>query len=573
MSRRRKPLKKQLLAQFYRGNLPMLALAVFAALAGGTLDLILSWLMQQLIDTASGIPGARPLGQLAQITGGFILLCAALFLLKYASEPRFIEKAMRQYKDFAFQKLTEKSISSFRAKSTAAYLSALTNDAASVEADHLSQQLSVITKTVTFLGALAMMLWYSPLMTAIAAGVTVLPLIASLLTGGQLQAAEKRVSDRNRDFTAALSDCLGGFSVVKTFRAEKEIFRLFAESNRALEQEKFSRRRVKALVGMIGAIAGIVAQLGAFLAGAYLALAGKGLTAGAVFMFVNLMSFMIGPVAELPALLAARKAARGLIDKLADALEQDEAQPDGVHITPLTRELRLEDVRFSYDGETEILRGVSAAFEAGKAYAIVGASGSGKSTLLNLLTSPGTAYDGSILLDGTELRTIAPESLYETVSLIQQNVFVFNASIRDNVTMFRSFPPEELAQAVRRAQLEALIASRGEGYLCGENGSGLSGGEKQRISIARSLLKHASVLLADEATAALDAQTAHQVTDDILSLSGVTRIVVTHTLEQAALRRYDGILVLKDGCIAESGSFDELMEQKGYFYALYTVSQ
>ena len=568
-----KPLARQLTAQFFRGNIPMFALAVFAALTGGTLNLIVTWLMQQLIDAASGLPGALPLGQLAWITGGFILLCAALMLLKYASEPRFIEKAMRQYKDFAFQKLTEKSIFSFRAESTAAYLSALTNDAASIEADDLSQLLSVIMKAVTFFGALAMMLWYSPLMTAIAAGVTVLPLIASLLTGGQLQAAEKRVSDRNRDFTAALSDCLGGFSVVKTFRAEKEIFRLFAESNRALEQEKFSRRRVKALVGMIGATTGIIAQLGVFLAGAYLALSGKGLTAGAVILFVNLMNFMIEPVAELPALLAARKAARGLIDKLADALEQDEAQPDGVHITPLARELRFENVRFSYDGETKILRGVSARFEAGKAYAIVGASGSGKSTLLNLLTSPGTAYDGSILLDGTELRTIAPESLYETVSLIQQNVFVFNASIRDNITMFRSFPSEELAQAVRRAQLESLLADRGEGYLCGENGSGLSGGEKQRISIARSLLKHASVLLADEATAALDAQTAHQVTDDILSLTGVTRIVVTHTLEQAALRQYDGILVLKDGRIAETGSFDELMERKGYFYALYTVSQ
>ena len=568
-----KPLARQLTAQFFRGNIPMFALAVFAALTGGTLNLIVTWLMQQLIDAASGLPGALPLGQLAWITGGFILLCAALMLLKYASEPRFIEKAMRQYKDFAFQKLTEKSIFSFRAESTAAYLSALTNDAATIEADELSQLLSVITKAVTFFGALAMMLWYSPLMTAIAAGVTILPLIASVLTGGQLQAAEKRVSDRNRDFTAALSDCLGGFSVVKTFRAEKEIFRLFAESNRALEQEKFSRRRLKALVGMIGAVTGIIAQLGVFLAGAYLALSGKGLTAGAVILFVNLMNFIIEPVAELPGLLAARKAARGLIDKLADALAQDETQPDGVPIAPLTRELRFEDVRFSYDGETEILHGVSAVFEAGKAYAVVGASGSGKSTLLNLLTSPGMAYEGSILLDGTELRTASPESLYETVSLIQQNVFVFNASIRDNVTMFRSFPPEELAQAVRRAQLEPLIAERGEGYLCGENGSGLSGGEKQRISIARSLLKHASILLADEATAALDAQTAHQVTDDILSLSGVTRIVVTHTLEQAALRRYDGILVLKDGRIAESGSFDELMEKKGYFYALYTVSQ
>ena len=568
-----KPLARQLTAQFFRGNIPMFALAVFAALTGGTLNLIVTWLMQQLIDAASGLPGALPLRQLAWITGGFILLCAALMLLKYASEPRFIEKAMRQYKDFAFQKLTEKSISSFRAESTAAYLSALTNDAASIEADDLSQLLSVIMKAVTFFGALAMMLWYSPLMTAIAAGVTVLPLVASLLTGGPLQAAEKRVSDRNRDFTAALSDCLGGFSVVKTFRAEKEIFRLFAESNRALEQEKFSRRRVKALVGMIGATTGIIAQLGVFLAGAYLALSGKGLTAGAVILFVNLMNFMIEPVAELPGLLAARKAARGLIDKLADALEQDEAQPDGVHITPLARELRFENVRFSYDGETEILRGVSARFEAGKAYAIVGASGSGKSTLLNLLTSPGTAYDGSILLDGTELRTIAPESLYETVSLIQQNVFVFNASIRDNITMFRSFPSEELAQAVRRAQLESLLADRGEGYLCGENGSGLSGGEKQRISIARSLLKKSSVLLADEVTAALDAQTAHRVSSDILDLQGITRIVVTHTLEESLLRRYDKIFVLRGGRIEEAGSFADLMANKGYFYALFTVAQ
>lgn len=236
-----KPLARQLTAQFFRGNVPMFALAVFAALTGGTLNLIVTWLMQQLIDAASGLPDALPLGQLAWITGGFILLCAALMLLKYASEPRFIEKAMRQYKDFAFQKLTEKSISSFRAESTAAYLSALTNDAASIEADDLSQLLSVITKAVTFFGALAMMLWYSPLMTAIAAGVTVLPLIASVLTGGQLQAAEKRVSDQNRDFTAALSDCLGGFSVVKTFRAEKEIFRLFAESNRTLEQAALRR--------------------------------------------------------------------------------------------------------------------------------------------------------------------------------------------------------------------------------------------------------------------------------------------------------------------------------------------
>ena len=126
--------------------------------------------------------------------------------------------------------------------------------------------------------------------------------------------------------------------------------------------------------------------------------------------------------------------------------------------------------------------------------------------------------------------------------------------------MFRQSPQAELGDAIRHAHLGELLARRGQDSLCGENGCNLSGGEKQRISIARSLLKKSSVLLADEATAALDAQTAHQVSSDLLDLDGVTRIVVTHTLEQALLRRYDGILVLKNGEIAESGSFDELSE-------------
>ena len=568
-----KTLEKQLRAQFYRGNRGVFALAVFAALAGGTLNLIVTWLMQQLIDAASGAPGALPLAALAEITGGFVVLCAVLFLLKYASEPRFIARAMRQYKELAFQKLTEKSIASFRDESTAAYLSALTNDAASVEADYLAQQLAVITKTVTFFGALFMMLWYSPLLTAIAVGVTALPLAASLLTGGRLQAAEKQVSERNRDFTAALSDCLSGFAVVKTFKAEREIFQLFAESNRALEQEKFSRRRLKVLIGMIGAVTGLVAQLGVFLAGAWLALSGSGLTAGTVILFVNLMNFMIGPVSELPALLAGRRAALGLIGKLADALEKDGSAGGSRTLSRLEHGIELRDVSFGYEAGKDVLRHVSARFEAGRAYAIVGGSGSGKSTLLNLLLAENTGYRGSVLLDGTELRELSPEALYGLMSVIQQNVFVFNASIRDNVSMFREFPQEALDEAIRRAHLRELLDARGADYLCGENGKGLSGGEKQRVSIARSLLKKSSVLLVDEATAALDVQTAHQVSGDILDLTGMTRIVVTHSLEEALLRRYDGIFVLKNGTLAESGSFDELMQRKGYFYALFTVAQ
>ena len=568
-----KPLKKQLESQFYHKNIPALCLAVFSSLIGGSLNLIVSWLIMQLIDAASGVPGTLPIGTLAKLSGGFVVLCIAVFLLEYISMPRYIERAMLQYKNFAFRKLTEKGISSFRDESTATYLSALTNDSTSIETDYLGQQMALISKVFTFAGALVMMLWYSPLLTAIAAGVTILPLIASLLTGSRIEAAERRVSDRNRSFTAALSDCLAGFSVVKSFKAEKEIFKLFAENNRALEGEKFSKRRIKTIVGMIGSVTGIIAQLGVFLIGSYFALSGYGLTPGVVIIFVNLMNFMISPIAELPGLLASRKAARGLIDKLATALESNPVSEGTSELTHLESGIRLENVSFGYDDSKEVLHGISAFFDAGKAYAVVGASGSGKSTMLNLLTAAAGNYRGNILIDDTELRSIASESLYELISVIQQNVFIFNASIRDNVTMFRSFPEQEIEDAISHAHLNALIAERGDGYLCGENGKGLSGGEKQRISIARSLLKKSSVLLADEATASLDAQTAHQVASDILDLDGITRIVVTHGLEESLLRRYDGIVVLKDGRIEESGSFDELMERKGYFHALFTVSQ
>ena len=290
---------------------------------------------------------------------------------------------------------------------------------------------------------------------------------------------------------------------------------------------------------------------------------------------VNRVSFPTWKPERCVELLAAlgRKAALGLIDKLATALEKNPTSGGSATLSRLEKGIRLEQVSFSYDGEKDVLHELSAEFKVGKAYAIVGGSGSGKSTLLHLLMAGSREYAGSILLDGTELRSIAPESLYETISAIQQNVFVFNASIKDNVSMFRSFPRQELDEAMRRAHLTGLIAERGEDYLCGEGGSGLSGGEKQRISIARSLLKKSSVLLADEVTASLDAQTAYQVTSDILDLHGMTRIIVTHTLEESLLHRYDGILVLKDGRIAEAGSFDELMEKKGYFFALFTVAQ
>jgi len=565
-------IRVELVSQFYKRNHCAFFTALFGAILNGTTGIIVSWMLKEIIDVISG-QSAFSLSQMLLLSLGFLVYCLILSIINYHSEPRFIRRAMRQYKDKAFSFLSGKNIASFREENTSSYLSALTNDAASIEAGYVSQILPIVTKSVTFFGALLVMLLSSPILTGFVLVIMIVPALVSAVMGKKMQHAQKAVSDTNSAFTAAITDCLGGFSVIKSFRAEQQANRIFVEENRKLEDEKCHLRKISVMAGSLGAMSGLIAQMGVFLMGSYLALNGKGLTTGGVMMFVNLMNFLIQPVSELPKLLAGKKAAGGLIGKLSDSLSKNTDTSGDVKVDTIGDAICFNDVSFSYDGEKDVLHDINCRFEPGRSYAIVGGSGSGKSTFLNLLLSGSDKYKGDITIDGQELRTVSADSLYDLMTVIQQNVFIFNSSIRDNVTMFRDFDRNKVEDALGKAHLQELIRERGEDYLCGENGKGLSGGEKQRVSIARSLLKDSSVLLADEVTSALDAKTSHEVINEILDLEDVTRIVVTHNLEESQLRRYDEILVIKNGTIEESGDFDTLMKKDGYFKALYTVTK
>ncbi len=561
------------LAQFYRGNRLPFALGLLASALISVINLAVTWIIQQLMDTVSGAAGSLPLSTLAALTAAVI---AAIVLLKCVNAwagPCFQRRACEQYKAYAFERLTRKSAASFSQDNTAVYLSMFTNDLSTLETGYLSSLSDLLFNAILFCGSLVMMLCYNPTLTVIACAFFSLPIAAALLTAGRAAAAEKEVSEANGRFMATLKDCLGGFAAIKCFQAESAVAHQFDSENQRVEDTKRRKNTLSAHIGTMGAVAGIVAQLGVFLVGGSLALSGQAITPGILFAFINLTGTVIMPVQELPGLWAKRKASLALVQKLADALEEEPATGGTCLSAPLAQGIELQNVCAGYEEGQEVLRHVSAAFEPGKCYAVVGPSGSGKSTLLRLLSGEMRGYTGAVTLDGHELRTVSTDSLYALTSRIDQSVFLFQASLRENITMFQPFPNEEVDRAIRLAGLDQLMEQRGPEALCGENGAGLSGGEKQRVSIARSLLRKASVLLVDEATAALDAQTAYQVTDAILSLKQVTRIVVTHSLSESLLKRYDGILVLKGGSVAECGSFDDLMNRKGLFYSLYTLAQ
>lgn len=568
-----KAFSQALKRQFFRENRFWFALALIATILFAAFNLFISWQMQQIIDIASGSPARLTLLQVTWLVAGTVLALILAMGLDYVARPRFIRQALEQYKDFAFREITKKSIQSFMSESTATYISAFSNDILSIETNYLATIFNLIRDIILFTGAFALMIFYNPLLTLIAFALSIVPVIASLLTGNRLAAIETRVSDQNARFLGLVKDILSGFSVVKSFQVEREIIRNFAQANAHTEGEKSRRKQTEILIQMIGNTAGIIAQFGVFLFGAYLALSGQGVTAGVVIVFVQLMNFVLSPISSVPQIIANRKAANALIDKLSAAITTN-TRPQGSRIEPeLDHGIRLANLGFAYDKAKPVLSGIDFMFQKGRSYAIVGGSGSGKSTLLNLLMGSYSDYEGAIYIDEAELRSVNTDSLYDLVSIVQQNVFIFNQSLRDNITMFHDFAQADIDRAVRMAGLETLVREKSWDYPCGENGSGLSGGERQRVSIARCLLRETPILLVDEATAALDAATAFSITNAILDISGLTRIIVTHQLEEALLRKYDEILVIRKGRVEESGTFESLMANKAYFYSLFNVAQ
>lgn len=559
--------------QFYKGNGICLRLVLCEILLTAVGSLLVSWLIQQLVDLVSGYDTGYTLMELGIISLLLILGVAVAFFISYHSKPRFITRGISQYKEYVFRRLTQKNISAFSGENSSVYISALTNDIKTIEQGYLQNTFTILESLLTFVGAMAMMLWYSPLLTLIAIGLSLLPLLAAILTGNRVAEEEKKVSHKNEVYTATLKDSLEGFSVVKSFRAEEQMIRIFIDKVKELAEAQCRAQKMRILVQMFGSVAGIAAQLGVFLFGAYLALSGKGVTAGTTMIFVQLMNYILSPLGTIPTCIAERKAAKALIEKVAQALNTNIREEATGQVAGLKAGIKLQALSFGYEPETKVLKNINYTFELGKKYAIVGASGSGKSTLLNLFMGSHENYDGAILFDNTELRQIPGNSLYEMESIIQQNIFIFNATIRDNITMFRNFPEAEIETAIRLSGLSSLMEEKGADYLCGENGCDLSGGEKQRISIARSLLRKSQVLLVDEATASLDAETAYQISNAILGLSGLTSIMVTHRLEEGLMKQYDGILTLKNGEIVEAGTFDALMSRIGYFYSLFTIAQ
>lgn len=556
---------------FFRNNRLIFAISILFLSFANAFDVGFAWLMQELFDSA-GNQGHFTLSELAVI---FIVLFIAVVIAQLifrVTHSYFVRKAMLQYKKTAMETLLGHTLNDYKVADNSTFLSAMSNDLATIENSYLLGIFTITIQMIQLVLAFGMMLWYHWPLTLISIAASALAFAVSMLFGNRASTAEKLVSEKNDISLSTIKEIIEGFPVIKAFKTEKPITKLYDKSNQDLENAKYGRRMILTLVNIVSQYTGALVHVGIFFLGIYFVHCGY-ITIGVAVAFVQLMNFVLGPIQSLPELLSAWKAAKQLIYKLENLLSGS-ASEQGVYELPVSgHDIRLANVSFGYEEGKDVLEDVNLVFEAGKRYAIVGPSGSGKSTLLNLLLHSNDGYQGNIFIGEKELRDISLESLYDNVAVVQQNVFIFDASMKDNITLFRDFPDAEISRAIELSGLKALIEEKGLDYDCGEYGSNLSGGEKQRISIARSLLHKSSVLLMDEATAALDAENTWSILSTLLSEDDkTTRIIVTHNLDEALLRKYDQVIVMKNGNVIEQGSFEELLAADGYFRSFYRIT-
>ena len=592
---------------FFKNNTLNLFMAVLGTSVLSLAILSVPQLFQILIDYLSG---SREYS-----LKGIILLTAGIFSMEFFSaiatyffRTKFSTKAVLQYRNFACDYLLKKKVADFYSSNSSVYLSALSNDLMKIKEQFLDQ-IPIITQIIFCgIGAVIVMLRYNVFLACMSCVLSLIPFFAAVYSGKNMGELEDRLSTRNAEYLAFLKDFSIGFTIIKSYKVEAIFSKLHEAVSEKTEETMLKRERCAEKVNYFAAISGYITRLSILFLSAYIAFTRHSISIGTVIAFSQLIHYLIDPLSSLPSMLTEAKAAYRLTDKFWDTMKREEESrnsPENNRVkeeqiakiksaiedkkiveereiraqkqspnewkSSLRGELIFDKIYFSYSEGKEVLKALNLQVKEGEKVVLLGTSGSGKSSILKILMGMERAQSGTISIGGQNTVDLGEDRIFKEISYIQQEVFIFDGTIRENICLFQTYREEELQSVIERAGLRNLVKEKGLDYLCGENGAALSGGERQRISIARSLLRKTPILLADEITASLDKENSYLILDTLLNIENTTEILVLHDLDSRILSRVDRISVLKNGKVEEEGKFTELLEKKGYFYALYHV--
>ncbi|MDQ0134781.1 ATP-binding cassette subfamily B protein [Neorhizobium galegae] len=483
-----------------------------------------------------------------------------------------IETDMRRA---AFNHLQKLSFSYFDNQKTGHIVGRLTKDLEEIgEVAHHGPE-DLFIAIMTFIGALALMFsvnWQLALITAV-----VVPLTAWVTShfGGRMTHNFRRLFQRVGDFNARIEENVGGIRVVQAFANESHERKLFEQDNQNYRRVKLDAYKLMAASSSLSYMSMRLTQMVVMVAGAYFVLSGE-LTAGGFIGFLLLVGVFFRPVEKInsvietyPKGIAGFRRFTELIDTEPDIADA----PDAVDIDHLRGEIAYQNVSFGYSPDKPVLENVNLAIRTGETIAFVGPSGAGKTTICSLLPRFYEIGAGSITIDGMDIRRMTKVSLRQQIGIVQQDVFLFGGTLRENIAYGRLGASEtDIIEAARRARLEEMLAGLPQGLdtLIGERGVKLSGGQKQRVAIARMFLKNPPILILDEATSALDTETERAIQRSLAELSqGRTTLIIAHRL--ATIQGADRIVVIDGNGILEEGTHQDLIAKRGAYTRLHAA--
>lgn len=512
------------------------------------------------------------LTQAVLVGASVIFIYAGLNFISLRLKNRLVRQIMSRYKNKVFQSILDRDYRDFSKEKSGKFISVLTENMKKIEQDYLHQYFN-ISKNLSLMifSLLAMFIgnWYLTLLVIIA---SIIPMMISGFIGQKSASLQNSAMIADQKYLAKVKDILAGFLVIKSFNVKDAIFEDYSHESEKLDEIYFIKGKFDVLANVISQLSGMIVFLVAFGGGMYLVFNGY-TTIGSVTAIVQLVNFVVMPLNEIG--MGMSKFREGQATLNAFEVKDVTGLQTGETKEYFDDVISFSNIDFSYPNtEEKIFNHLSLKIQKGEKIAIVGISGSGKSTLLNLLLRFYDVTSGHILIDNQDIQAISAESLYNLMTIVQQNVYIFDDTLRANITLNQFFTDEEIKQAVQQSGLESYVLENESGLqaLCGENGSNLSGGQKQRVSIARALIRKTPILLLDEATSSLDNQVTTEIESSILDIQNLTALVVTHKLNENILKKYDRILFMKAGVIVEDGSFGDLMDRRGEFYKLFELS-
>jgi len=473
----------------------------------------------------------------------FMVIVGVIYFINAMLGVKFKTTIMQSIRKDVYNSIMKRDAIAFESSNTAEYVSSLTNDMNIISDSYIGFILIALGGIVSSIAAIALMLFYSPLLTLVAIACSALSIVVPIVFTKPMQKAQHNVSKANSNFTVQLNEAFLGHSVITAFGAIAQFGRRFVNKNDDLMAANYKLGKLSSGTTSVSQMITITSDFVMILCAGLMVIGGY-ITVGTLVLFSTLYGVLGSGASMIMQLMPHIRSAKPVIDKISKLIDYSNDSFNNNQIPSLQNKVQVQNLSFSYHGDATVINNISIEIRRNEKVALVGGSGSGKTTLAKLLCGVYTNYSGGISYDDVELKQIDNEQLRKLVAIVPQNTYLFDDTIYYNICLDEEFSNDALNTALEQSGVSKFIPQMKNGLhtLCGQNGNELSGGQKQRIALARALIRNAKFIILDEGVSALDIETANEIEQGLLNIEDLTLLTITHRVKDGLINKYDKIV-------------------------------